>query len=190
MLLTPMNLKVKLNIVVKVDNVGAFLMTSNSSTSGKTKYLDLRARYVNKTADEMFICQIWKKLGWLLDQVCDRGHLWQSCHKLHYQDGKDHHSRTSDLPVTSIVEVCIQGQLETRCHLEEILHAQDDYRKGVTRYKSREHTSTVPNLQGIYIQEIYNNTMGYITIYMHEESWYILFMYKPINQLNKRKRED
>ena len=63
MLMPLMNLKVKLLIVVKVSNVGAFLMTPNSSTSGKTKYLDLRARYVNKTADEMFICQIWKKLG-------------------------------------------------------------------------------------------------------------------------------
>ena len=46
---------------------------------------------------------------------------------------------------------------------------QQTHSQAVARYKSREHTSTVPNLQGIYIQE-YNNNMGYITIYMHEES--------------------
>ena len=55
MLLTSMNLKVNLPIVVKVDNVGAIFMTQNISTSGRTKHLDLRARYVNKMADDKFI---------------------------------------------------------------------------------------------------------------------------------------
>ena len=55
MLLTSMSLKVKLPIVVKVDNVGAIFMTENISTSGRTKHLDLRARFVNKMVDEKFI---------------------------------------------------------------------------------------------------------------------------------------
>ena len=55
MLLTSMSLKVNLPIVVKVDNVGAIFMTENISTSGRTKHLDLRARYVNKMVDDKFI---------------------------------------------------------------------------------------------------------------------------------------
>ena len=55
MLLTTMCLKVKLPIVVKVDNVGAIFMTENISTFGRTKHLDLRARYVNKMVDDKFI---------------------------------------------------------------------------------------------------------------------------------------
>jgi hypothetical protein len=55
MLLTSMGMKVILPIVVKVDNVGAIFMTENISTSGRTKHLDLRTRYVNTMAEEGFI---------------------------------------------------------------------------------------------------------------------------------------
>jgi hypothetical protein len=50
-----MGMKVILPIVVKVDNIGAIFMTENISTSGRTKHLDLRTRYVNTMAEEGFI---------------------------------------------------------------------------------------------------------------------------------------
>ena len=55
MLLIKMKMKVKLPITVYVDNIGAIYMTENISTAGRTKHLDLRARYVNKLAEEGFL---------------------------------------------------------------------------------------------------------------------------------------
>ena len=55
MLLTTMGLKVNLPIEIKVDNVGAIFMTENVSTAGRTKHLDLRAKFVNKMAEEGFV---------------------------------------------------------------------------------------------------------------------------------------
>ena len=55
MLLTTMGLPVKLPIIVHVDNIGAIFMTENISTSGRTKHLDLRARYVNKMVTDGFL---------------------------------------------------------------------------------------------------------------------------------------
>ena len=55
MLLTSIGMKVVLPIIVKVDNVGAIFMTENISTSGRTKHLDLRTRYVNQMAANGFV---------------------------------------------------------------------------------------------------------------------------------------
>lgn len=55
MLMTNMGLKVELPIIVHVDNVGALFMTENISTSGRTKHLDLRMRYVNNLVEEGFL---------------------------------------------------------------------------------------------------------------------------------------
>jgi uncharacterized protein YdaT len=55
MLLITMGMKVELPIIVKVDNVGAIFMTENISTAGRTKHLDLRARYVNNLVEDGFM---------------------------------------------------------------------------------------------------------------------------------------
>ena len=55
MILESMGVHVELPIVVKVDNVGVIFMTENISTSGRTKHLDMRSRYVNNMATEGFI---------------------------------------------------------------------------------------------------------------------------------------
>ena len=55
MLLITMGMRVELPIIVKVDNVGAIFMTENISTAGRTKHLDLRARYVNNLVEDGFM---------------------------------------------------------------------------------------------------------------------------------------
>ena len=41
-------MQVRLPIVVRVDNVGAIFMSENTSTSGRTKHIEIRYRYVNE----------------------------------------------------------------------------------------------------------------------------------------------
>ena len=47
-LLLSIGIKVKLPIIVRVDNIGAIFMSENTSTSGQTKHIDIRYRYVNE----------------------------------------------------------------------------------------------------------------------------------------------
>jgi hypothetical protein len=55
MLMVNMGIEIELPIQVYVDNVGALFMTENISTSGRTKHLDLRMRYVNNLVEEGFL---------------------------------------------------------------------------------------------------------------------------------------
>ena len=50
-----LGIKVKLPIIVRVDNVGAIFMTENISTSSRSKHIDLRHRYVNEMVEDGFI---------------------------------------------------------------------------------------------------------------------------------------
>ena len=50
-----MGLEVEFPIIVRVDNVGAIFMTEYITTSGRTKHLDLRTRFVNQMAEEGFL---------------------------------------------------------------------------------------------------------------------------------------
>ena len=51
-LLESMQLKVKLPITVRVDNVGAIFMSKNITTSNRTKHVDIRTKYVNEYCED------------------------------------------------------------------------------------------------------------------------------------------
>ena len=50
-----MELKVKLPIICRVDNVGAIFMAENTTTSSRTKHLDLRYRFSTEFIEDGFI---------------------------------------------------------------------------------------------------------------------------------------
>ena len=47
-----MKIKVKLPIVVNVDNMGAIFMSKNINTSGQSKHIDVRTKYVNEFVED------------------------------------------------------------------------------------------------------------------------------------------
>ena len=51
-LLKSMGIKVKLPIIVRVDNVGAIFMSKNITTSNRTKHVDIRTKYVNEYCED------------------------------------------------------------------------------------------------------------------------------------------
>ena len=60
-LLMSMDIPVQLPIVVKVDNIGAIFMSENTTTTGRTKHIDLRMRFVGEFCEEGFIKVIFVK---------------------------------------------------------------------------------------------------------------------------------
>ena len=60
-LLLSIGMQVRLPIVVRVDNVGAIFMSENTSTSGQTKHIDIRYRYVNEMILDSFLKVIFVK---------------------------------------------------------------------------------------------------------------------------------
>ena len=60
-LLLSIGIQVKLPIVVRVDNVGAIFMSENTSTSGRTKHIDIRYRYVNEMILDGFLKVLFVK---------------------------------------------------------------------------------------------------------------------------------
>ena len=54
-LLQSIGIEIELPIVVRVDNVGAIFMSENTSTSGRTKHVDVRYRYVNEMILDGFL---------------------------------------------------------------------------------------------------------------------------------------
>ena len=60
-LLQSISVNVKLPIVVRVDNVGAIFMSENTSTSGRTKHVDIRYRYVNEMVMDGFLKIVFVK---------------------------------------------------------------------------------------------------------------------------------
>ena len=51
-LIKGVGIKVSLPIVVRVDNVGAIFMSKNITTTGRTKHVDVRFKYVNEYVEE------------------------------------------------------------------------------------------------------------------------------------------
>jgi hypothetical protein len=49
--LMTMGIKVKLPIIIRVDNMGAIFMTDNVSVSQRTKHVDLRTKFINQYVD-------------------------------------------------------------------------------------------------------------------------------------------
>ena len=47
-LLQSIGIEIELPIIVRVDNVRAIFVSENTSTSGRTKHVDIRYRYVNE----------------------------------------------------------------------------------------------------------------------------------------------
>ena len=60
-LLLSIGIQVKLPIIVRVDNVGAIFMSENTSTSGRTKHIDIRYRYVNEMILDGFLKVVFVK---------------------------------------------------------------------------------------------------------------------------------
>ena len=54
-LLQSIGIEIELPITVRVDNVGAIFMSENTSTSGRTKHVDVRYRYVNEMVLDGFL---------------------------------------------------------------------------------------------------------------------------------------
>jgi hypothetical protein len=54
-ILTDLDLKVTLPIIVKVDNVGAIFMSENSSATSRTKHIDTRYHYIREFIEEGFL---------------------------------------------------------------------------------------------------------------------------------------
>ena len=51
-LLGAMKIKVQLPVTVLVDNVGAIFMSSNVTTSSRTKHVDIRTKYVHQYVED------------------------------------------------------------------------------------------------------------------------------------------
>ena len=51
-LLKSMKIKVKIPIIVRVDNIGAIWMSQNVNTSSRTKHVDVRTKYVNEYCED------------------------------------------------------------------------------------------------------------------------------------------
>ena len=66
-LLNSIGIEIELPIVVRVDNVGAIFMSENASTSGCTKHIDIRYRFVNEMVIDGILkncfCQNERKCG-------------------------------------------------------------------------------------------------------------------------------
>ena len=60
-LLLSIGIQVKLPIIVRVDNVRAIFMSKNTSTSGCTKYIDIRYQYVNEMILDGFLKVLFVK---------------------------------------------------------------------------------------------------------------------------------
>ena len=60
-LLQSIGVIIKLPIVVRVDNVGAIFMSENTSTSGRTKHVDIHYRYVNEMVMDEFLKIVFVK---------------------------------------------------------------------------------------------------------------------------------
>ena len=60
-LLLSIGIQVKLPIIVRVDNVGAIFMSENTSTSGRTKHIDIRYQYVNEMILDGFLKVLFVK---------------------------------------------------------------------------------------------------------------------------------
>ena len=46
------NIKIKLPVVVRVDNVDATFMSKNVTTNSRSKHIDIRMKYVNKYVED------------------------------------------------------------------------------------------------------------------------------------------
>ena len=60
-ILLSMGIPVKLPVICRVDNVGAIFMAENTSTSQRTKHIDLRHRFITEFIEDGFIKIIFVK---------------------------------------------------------------------------------------------------------------------------------
>ena len=54
-------IQIELPIVVRADNVGAIFMSENTSTSSRTKHIDIRYRFMNKMVIDGFLKIVFVK---------------------------------------------------------------------------------------------------------------------------------
>ena len=62
-LLITMGIKVKLPVVCYVDNMGAIFMAGNNTTTGRTRHIDLRMKFVAEFVEEGFLKILFVKLA-------------------------------------------------------------------------------------------------------------------------------
>ena len=60
-LMGSIGIQIELPIIVRVDNVGAIFMSENTSTSGRTKHIDIRYRFVNEMVIDGFLKIVFVK---------------------------------------------------------------------------------------------------------------------------------
>ncbi len=51
-LLESMEIKVKLPVIVQVNNIGAIFMSKNITTTSQSKHVDVRTKYINKYVED------------------------------------------------------------------------------------------------------------------------------------------
>ena len=54
-MLSSMGIKIKLPIIVRVDNIGAMFMSNNTSISERTKHVDVRYHFIREFVEDGFI---------------------------------------------------------------------------------------------------------------------------------------
>ncbi len=47
-----MEIKVKLPVIVRVDNIGAIFMSKNITTTSRSKHVDVRTKYINEYVED------------------------------------------------------------------------------------------------------------------------------------------
>ena len=56
-----MGIQVQLPVIVRVDNVGSVFMAKSITTTGRTKHVDIRTKYVNEYVEDGMIKIIFVK---------------------------------------------------------------------------------------------------------------------------------
>ena len=81
-LLLSIGIQVQLPIVMRVDNVGAIFMSENTSTSGRTKHIDIRYWYVNEMILDGFLKVLFVKTSENVADVFTKNVRSETYHEL------------------------------------------------------------------------------------------------------------
>ena len=71
-LIKGVGIKVSLPIIVRVDNVGARFMSKNITTTGPTKHVDVRFKYVNEYVEEVIVKIMFVRLSKNDSDICTK----------------------------------------------------------------------------------------------------------------------
>jgi hypothetical protein len=103
-----MGIKVKLPIIVRVDNICAIFMTENVSTSSRTKHVDVKYHFVREYVEDGFIKIIFVRSE---QNVADgfkkyvTGDIYDA-HTVDYMAGREAIFKYCNIPTFSSQEGC------------------------------------------------------------------------------------